>query len=145
MGTRAASSRPEPLSLLGVGKWLALNGEAVYGTSPWSTYGEGPTKMEKAGAFCEGQDLQFTGKDVRFTAKDNVLYATCLGWPGSQITIQSLAQLYESEIQSVKMLGVKQDLEWGLGPNGLSIKTPAHKPCEHAVVFKIERRADVNL
>jgi hypothetical protein len=26
--------------------------------------------------------LRYTAQDIRFTAKDNVLYATVLGWPG---------------------------------------------------------------
>ena len=33
--------------LLGMGDWLALNGEAIYGTRPWLVYGEGPTKGKR--------------------------------------------------------------------------------------------------
>ena len=30
--------------LLGTGKWLTVNGEAIYATRPWKVYGEGPTE-----------------------------------------------------------------------------------------------------
>jgi alpha-L-fucosidase len=116
-----------------------VNGEAIYGTTPWMTYGEGPTQMTKAGYFMEDQEVQYTAQDIRFTVKDDVLYAICLGWSDEQVTIESLRGLYESEIESVRMLGVDKDLEWSLSLAGLEIKPPNEKPCEHAYVFKITR------
>ena len=31
--------------LRGIGAWLAVNGEAVYGTRPWKVFGEGPSRV----------------------------------------------------------------------------------------------------
>jgi alpha-L-fucosidase len=87
----------------------------------------------------EDQEVLYTARDIRFTAKDDVLYAICLGWPSGQVTIESLKTLYASEIRSVKMLGLDAELEWSLTPEGLQIAPPVEKPCDHAYVFKIER------
>lgn len=129
--------------LLGLGKWLRLNGEAIYGTTPWVTYGEGPTRMKTEGEYGLEEESRYTGRDVRFTCKDDVLYAICLAWPGKRVTIQSLRRLYESEIDKIEMLGVDGELTWRFDEKqGLTIETPETRPCEHAFVFKITRRFD---
>jgi len=123
--------------LLGLGEWLRVNGEAIYGTRPWQVYGEGPTAVPQS--FRERDQAAYTAEDIRFTAKGNALYATCLGWPGSECTIQSLAlggRLTE-DITSVTMLGVETPLSWSRDERGLTIHMPAERPCKHAYVLKM--------
>jgi alpha-L-fucosidase len=141
VGPKPDGTLPEEakVALKGMGDWMRVNSEAIYGTTNWLTFGEGPNQIQKAGAFNEKEVPTFNEKDVRFTVKGNSLYAIVLGWPGEATTIETLNCLYPEEIKSVKLLGDDQELEWRLTSEGLTIRTPAHKPCEHAYVFKIVR------
>jgi alpha-L-fucosidase len=135
---------PEPVvgHLLAIGQWLALNGEAVYGTRPWKIYGEGPTRI-KSGSFGETMTPNFVAQDIRFTSRGKTLYATALGWPQntSELVIKSLATsgvlLSTGEIANVSMLGSGAKLSWQHKPEGLRITLPQERPCNFAYVFKL--------
>ncbi len=55
--------------LLGIGAWLKINGEAIYGTRPWIFFGEGPTETAE-GAHQEQKNkymylLHFNAKAIK--------------------------------------------------------------------------------
>ena len=126
--------------LLGIGEWLKRNGEAIYATRPWTTYGEGPTWNVAGASFSEQKDKPYTAQDIRFTTKGKALYAILLGWPEKESVIASLPEgipLWFGRIQQVRMLGVDQPLKWTQDRQGLRVELPQTRPGDHAYVLKI--------
>ena len=99
--------------LRGVGEWLKVNGEAIYGTHYWDTYKDG---------------------DVRFTRKGNVLYAIALEWPEEEVRLTTLAG---KKVSKVEMLGLNEPIKWTAGPGALVIQPPSRRPCKYAYTFRI--------
>ncbi len=142
VGPKSDGTIPEEVqkTLLEIGRWLAVNSEAIYGTRPWKVYGEGPTKV-MGGSFKDTTGEPFTGEDIRFTTKGDTLYAIALTWPeNGKLTIKSLASgslLTKREIKTVQLLGSPAKLKWRRTSGGLTIELPAQKPGDYAFAFKI--------
>jgi alpha-L-fucosidase len=116
-----------------------MNGEAIFASRPWTKFGEGPS-VESAGSINERGRKPLTPKDIRFTVKNGKLYVFTLGWPEGDIEVQSLgstANLWNSKIQNIRLLGSEEKLKWTIGPHALRITRPAHQPCQYAIVFEV--------
>ena len=129
-------------TLDGITKWMAVNGEAIYDTRPWKIYGESPAKPAQGGAsFNESKRQDMTDADVRFTAKGKTLFAFFMGWPqGNQVTIKPLATnnaQRTGKIEHIDLLGHGK-VEFARDDEGLKVRLPAQKPCEHAYALKLE-------
>ncbi len=141
IGPRSDGTIPEEVQqvLLKVGGWLKINGDAVYGTRPWSTYGEGPTKVA-AGSFQDTKTQDYTAEDFRFTTKGSNLYAIELAWPaGKEVVVHSAGEtsLKGRRIQSITLLGSNAPLTYRLQPDGLHIDLPSKPNEEYAYSFRI--------
>jgi alpha-L-fucosidase len=132
---------PEQAMLVEIGRWLAVNGEAIYGTRPWLVYGEGPTEVFEGG-FTDTKRAAFTSRDIRYTANGDTVYAILLGWPengeASVGWLRAASPLYPGVIQSVELLGAAEPLQWSRDASGLKVKLPVQKPCAAAFVLKIK-------
>ncbi len=93
--------------LLGLGRWLEVNGEAVLDAGPLAGAAERTAE----------------GLAVRFTRAGDALYAILLERPGSRVTLAGLAPPGQ-----VHLLGHGPALSWEHGRRGLEVGLPAELP-----------------
>ncbi|MGH9436120.1 MAG: alpha-L-fucosidase [Terriglobia bacterium] len=143
VGPKPDGTIPEDAVALfhGIGRWMNVNGEAIFGSRPWKVFGEGPTSLA-AGSFGEKkqQEVKFTAQDVRFTAKKDAIYAIALAWPVNELKLASLGSdsgIRADQIAAVHLLGMDQALKWRQSPGVLTVETPGSKTGEIAYTFKI--------
>jgi alpha-L-fucosidase len=141
IGPRSDGTIPQPVQqvLLDVGAWLKVNGNAIYGTRPWTSFGEGPTKVE-AGSFHDTQTKPYTAQDFRFTTNGETLYAIEMAWPKEgEAVIHTLSSdiVGARKVNSVSLLGASAELTFTQRADGLHIKVPAEAPGKYAYVYRI--------
>ena len=141
IGPRSDGTIPQPVQevLLDVGAWLKVNGNAIYGTRPWTSFGEGPTKVE-AGSFHDTQTKPYTAQDFRFTTNRETLYAIEMAWPKEgEAVIHTLSSdvVGARKVNSVSLLGASAELTFTQRADGLHIRVPAEAPGKYAYVYRI--------
>ena len=145
-GPRSDGTIPDEVRtrLLAMGAWLEVNGDAIYGTTPWATFGEGPTKVE-GGAFHDEDTKPYTAEDFRFTAKGDVVYAIGMACPkDGKATIHSLGWAHEGRampIANIELLGSGDRVTWTQGATELEVTLPNSASCQYAYALKLIRAA----
>ena len=98
-----------------MGKWLAINGEAIYATKSMEQYKE-------------GDNLEFT------SSKDGKFIYAMVTKKTDEVSISTVSPDKGSKIY---MLGVERLLTWRKTGNAIVVKLPNQLPCEYAWVLKI--------
>jgi len=121
--------------------WMPDNQEAIFGTRPFTVFGEGAPDVKGSANFNERLSRPYTPEDIRFTTKGDALYAIALAWPENRrLTIKTLAAgsaQYPREIGQVELLGAKGPLPFTRDAAGLAVTLPESKPNEAAYALKI--------
>ena len=122
--------------------WMDINGESIYGTRTWETFGEGPladaVNPMNAQGFNEGQ--RYSSRDVRYVRKNKTIYATVMAWPETgdfmMRSFSKSANYCKGKVASVRLLGYG-DVSFKHNDEGLTVNVPSTHPNEIAPVFAI--------
>jgi alpha-L-fucosidase len=145
------------LMLKEIGAWMKINGEGIYGSKAWKTWGEGdlvkdpkkPGAPEKLRGMPGGKldrihaDFSFTTRDFRFTeGKDGTVYAWCLAVPnpGATIRIKSLGKntgWLKSRIVKVTIPGCDAVIGWKQEDDSLVVEVPKKLDLSHVACFRV--------
>jgi alpha-L-fucosidase len=131
IGPEADGTIPQVMRdrLLAIGRWLEINGEAIYGSRRWSHPGAGT---------------------IRYTVgKNGSLYVIAREWPGEELVVE--APIVLTPDAEIKLLGADgTPLAWEQNGARLVVPLPwgaaaaAATRSEHAFVFRISGVADVD-
>jgi alpha-L-fucosidase len=148
IGPRADGTIPDEVRtiLLDMGAWLNLNGEAIYGTSPWIVSGEGPTQVKTG--FASDQEMKgYTPHDFRFTTKGENLYVISLACPADgTASVHSLGLAGETKgdpIREVDLLGSTRKVDWLQTTDTLNVKLPSDPDCQYGFALRVKFAASL--
>jgi alpha-L-fucosidase len=137
--------------LVEMGDWLAVNGEAIYGTRyagkscqwtdgerPQQKFGEYKVKYALMDQIGQKPSAGHAVKQVFFTAKPNVLYAITSGWPDKELLLRNVRVPAGSK---VTLLGYGGPVATTASGDTLTITMPdvgpETLPGRYAYVFRI--------
>ena len=111
--------------LRALGAWLKQNGDAIYGTHPW-TRADGTTNQVDA----KGEPVA-----LRFTQKPGQLFVTLMGKPANSTVL--LHNVSAAAGSQVTMLGASAPLKWTQQGADLSVTLPSALPGNYAWVLRL--------
>ena len=110
-----------------IGTWLQINGEAIYGTTPWTGRARSPVNSDSL-------------PTIRYTRHGRDLYVHLLEWPARELHIRGLDR---TDDITVELLGFEGNVEWRAEDGTLIVipplMSPSQVPSTYAYVFKLGR------
>ena len=105
--------------LRGLGRWLEVNGDAIFGSRPWAA----------------AETTTSEGTPVRFTRRHEEVYAVLLGLPGT--TRFRVRGADAAGVTRARLLGVDEPLHWRVLDDELEITLPERLPVSPAYTLSL--------
>lgn len=132
IGPRADGTIPDDAQevMREIGGWFEKNGEAIYDSKVWRTFGEGPVVVPE-GSFKSGKAqnnrAEYTSEDIRYTYKTGCIYAFALKSPADGVfrmkLLSNTSKKFEASIATVSVLGYDQPCKYVQTPQHLTVIT----------------------
>ncbi len=122
-----------------LGKWLDINGEAIYGTTNWKTSHEGQEETSLVGTHHRekrGFTRTFSSEDFWFTTKEDKVYAISLVKAEGQVQIKSLRQA-AAKIETVGLLGNSEKINWEQSDDCLNVDLSGMSTGDNGYVLEV--------
>jgi alpha-L-fucosidase len=120
--------------MLEPGKWLKINGDAIYGTRPWKKHGEGSHTV-KVDRLKKG--ICTTRRLFVLRPKATASSRLCRACRKTPTPLHPLHRT-RRPFPTVSLPGIEGALEFTQDENGLPIPVPASAPSEQADTFKFD-------
>lgn len=131
-------TKEETAVLKGIGRWLEVNGEGIYGTVPWKTFGEGRANV-KDGFFQDNKEKGYTNRDFRFTYKNGCVYVFWMKPDKKTAKIKCFKTVSQDFIiSSVEMLGCEDKLCFSRNKKHMLIELETVPTGNLPVCFKLK-------
>lgn len=128
VGPTAEGTIPQPCvdRLAVVGRWMDVNGTAVYGSMPWKVTEE---KHEAS------------GRVLHFTRKDDAVHVFCpVNGKAGEVAIRALRSGQAGAISSITLLGSTVPVTWSQDADKLTLTVPTEAPGGILATYRIELR-----